>query len=719
MIDKQAKWVAPGRDCESPILTGTIDASSGIKKATLSICGLGFFECRINGEPVSDDLLVPAWSDYEPRPGRRLLYPIHDTFRHRIYYMEYDITQHLGDGENAIEIWLGNGWYNQHERNAEGDLWYGAPKLAYTVAIEQADGGVRLQSSDERFTWRRSPIVFNNVYLGEKWDDRVAYTAEEQPVKIVEAPASPLYKQTCPADREIKTISPRLVCEKDGRRIYDAGVNLTGYAVCSGQGKVVIRYAEELGQDGNLDFTSTWDQQIQRDEYFAPYKRTLKPKFSIKGFRYFEITGDVQGVQVAMVHSDVEVTSSFTSSDKTLNWLYDAYIRTQLNNMHYGVVSDCPHRERLGYTGDGQLTCNAAMLLLNSRELYRKWIFDILDCQDQKSGHVQHTAPFYGGGGGPGGWGSAIVIVPYTYYRHYGEREILETAYPHMLKWFSYMQSRCTNGLVMREEPDGWCLGDWCAPGGVMLPEPFVNTYYYIKSMEQMLQISGIIGCDNRREDLLRQLEESKQALTAAYYDPEENRFAGSVQGADGFAADLGLADDALLEQLGREYAQKGAYDTGIFGTYVLTRTLFDHGFSDTAFGLLTSKAECSFSHMMEAGATTLWENWNGHESHDHPMFGAVTDCLFEYILGIQAAEPGYKRVLIQPRIPSGLSYVKGHVTTAVGKIQVEIRQEDALCLQITVPDVPASLAIHGREYPLKAGLNSFSLEAPPTPIGS
>ena len=225
MIDKSAKWVSADGDCEAPIITGTISAPTGRKQAVISICGLGFFECLINGEKISDDLLVPAWSDYEPRPGRRLLYPLNDTFSYRIYYLDYDITRFLHDGENTIEVWLGNGWYNQHERNAEGDLWYGPPKLAYTVAIEGADGSKQFQHSDERLTWRPGPIVFNNVYLGEKWDDRADRPKAAFPVKVVPAPSSPLYRQTCPPDREIRLVAPKLLGQKEDRRIYDAGAD--------------------------------------------------------------------------------------------------------------------------------------------------------------------------------------------------------------------------------------------------------------------------------------------------------------------------------------------------------------------------------------------------------------------------------------------------------------------------------------------------------------
>ena len=167
MIRKEAKWAAALPDCEAPIFYDTLQWSGDCKAAVISICGLGFFELNINGKKVSEDVLVPAWSDYEPRENRRLLYPLSDTFSHRIYYLDYDITSYLIEGENVLEIWLGNGWYNQHERNVEGDLWYSTPKLAYSVEITKEDGSRIWQDSGEQMTWQIGPIWFNNVYYGE------------------------------------------------------------------------------------------------------------------------------------------------------------------------------------------------------------------------------------------------------------------------------------------------------------------------------------------------------------------------------------------------------------------------------------------------------------------------------------------------------------------------------------------------------------------------
>lgn len=691
MIGNHAKWVRGGA-CESPIIFGKINCPNDLVSANISICGLGFFELFINGEKVGNDLLVPAWSDYEPRENRRLLYPLNDVRSHRTYYLDYDLSGFLKPGENEIAVWLGNGWYNQHERNIEGDLWYELPKLAYTVEMACENGETVCVHSDESLRWKESPIMFNNVYFGEKWDFSLEATAQEHPVEPADAPKnSRLMKQTCPPDREIQRIRPTVVKAEGSRTIYDAGVNISGYCALTGRGEIAVRYAENLTSENELDFESAGgEDQIQTDEYRTAEWRGLKPKFSVKAFRYFEIAGEAKDVEVVVVHSDVKVTSSFESSDETLNWLYGAYLRTQLNNMHHGVASDCPHRERLGYTGDGQITCNAAMLLTDSKELYRKWIGDVMDSQNVNNGHIQHTAPFYGGGGGPCGWGCAVVAMPYAFYRNYGETEILRACWPHMLSWIGYIDTRMENDLVVREEKDGWCLGDWCVPETfckpelVKVPAPLVNGYYLIRSLKQMIEIAGVIGCEQEIPALRARIERCTKALKENYY----HKLGEKPQGADVFLADLGIGDEEDFEAIRKRYEEAGHLDTGIFGTYVAIHWLFGRGYADTAVKLLTGKSEkVSFHKMMAAGATTLWEDWDGSMSHDHPMFGGVTDALFGELLGIRAVRPGYAEVNIEPQIPESLEWVRGSVVVPGGRISVDFDRNRSGKYIVTVPE--------------------------------
>lgn len=239
-----------------------------------------------------------------------------------------------------------------------------------------------------------------------------------------QAPDAEFCLQDFPADRIARTIKPTLIYEQANRRIYDCGENITGYPVLKTAAvtgnEIVVRYSEEYCEESaELDFASAGGvEHMQQDRCICGDREfVFHPLFTWHGFRYFEVIEQAEVQCVEVIHANVSVISTLESSNDTLNWLYDAYIRSRLGNLHCGVPSDCPHRERLGYTGDGQLTCATAMLCLDMRQIYIKWMRDIVDGQDSSSGHVQHTAPFAGGGGGPGGWGGcyfcgAMAVLP-------------------------------------------------------------------------------------------------------------------------------------------------------------------------------------------------------------------------------------------------------------------------------------------------------------------
>ncbi len=635
----------------------------------LTICGLGFFECTINGKPVSEDLHNPVWSDYQPRENRRILYPIHDTFTHRVYYRVYDVTSLLQEGENVIEVLLGNGWFNQRERNVEGDFWYGEPMLSFALSVQ----GTVVARSDELCQYRESHIVFNNLYLGETHDYRGTFDRWHA-CEVCAPPKGVLQEQTCPSDGVIRTIEPTLVWQNGEEALYDMRENITGHVTFLQEGEAgcetVLRFCENVSADGMPNFDSCQGNQIQTDRCIGGgYPVWFAPRFTWHGFRYVHIKGPAAKVQGVVVHSRVAVTSAFHSSDPTLNWLYETYLRTQLDNMHCGVPMDCPHRERLGYTGDGQVCCDSALLLLNSATFYEKWMRDIADCQDP-NGHVQHTAPFYGGGGGPGGWGGAIVVVPYIYYRHTLDLSVLQRYFPNMKRWVEYMEHHCEKGLVTHEEPDGWCLGEWCTPDAVKIDPAFVNTYFLVRNLQRMSEIAGLLGEDPTLWQT--KVQTHKQALHHAYYNQEENTY--GVQGVDAFALDIGLGNDAMLERLAKHYDQTVQFDTGIFGTDILLDLLFCRSRGKTALALLTSHKEHTFGHMMDAGATTLWERWQGVNSHNHPMFGACTRQLFYGVLGIRPFE---EMMTVIPSSDSMPERAEGSLVTRTGRIFVSYQKEE------------------------------------------
>ena len=660
-----AGWLAPDIPCASPVISRTFRAVPS-EQAVLYVTGLGYFEARLNGQKLGRDLLSPNPTDYEPRSFDKITYPCRDRFTHRIYYKAFDLTGLLREGENLLEIQLGGGWFVQTERVAEGEMSYGdRVKCIYSIAFPD-----RTLLSDGGETWRSSEIVYSNLFVGEVIDPTVRN--EPRRVAVLPDPDALLCPELGAPDRQIRTIRP---VKRGG--IYDAGENVSGYVRIQTRpgyvGKVTLRFSEEL-KDGALDFASTGAghvcasgrPQIMTDTFLCDgTARVFEPKFVWHCFRYFDVEGEIADAQVVVVHSDVPVTAGFESDSEGCNFLFDAYIRTELDSMHGSFPSDCPHRERLGYTGDGQITAPTAMLTLDSRAFFRKWIRDILDCQDPDTGHVQHTAPFMGGGGGPGGWGSAVIIVPYHYWKAFGDTDVLKEAYPAMIKWIGYLTAHSEHSLVVREEEGGWCLGDWCTLDPCALPEPLVNSYYLVKTLGMLREICAALGEEFAYDALESDtLEAIKQTYFTGDYDKRQGRLV--------YGASLGLVS---ADECADYYDRLGHFDTGFLATDILCELLFQSGHADVFGRLVERDVPGSYLYMKRNGATTIWEDWRGEGSHCHPMFGAPARQLFCGILGIRALAPGFAQYEIRPQLPATMNWAKGFVTTPRGRLTVEVRR--------------------------------------------
>ncbi len=676
-----AKWIDCPNGDKAPIFIRKFD---GVKneKAEITICGLGWFDMHINGRRVGDDLLVPCASNYSERDMSGWNYPLFDKMGFRTYCLKYEITDYINEGENTLEIMLGTGYYHQNMRDAEGNVDYGTPKLCYII---RRDGGDII--SDKSALCHPGYFRKCNLYFGEFQDfTAVPDVSDFAPSREIETPATVFEYQTAPADKVIETITDiKLICERDGAKLYDCGKNTVGRAVleCDKAGEYFkVDYAEEIGGGKRFGIHFSDDGRYS-DEYISDGKQAeYKTRFGWQGFRYIKVTGDARPVRIDVIHTDCKVTSTFDSDNENLNWLYNTFVYTQLCNMHSGVPSDCPHRERLGYTGDGQLCAESVMLMLDSKEFYRKWLSDIADCQCRESGHVQHTAPAMGGGGGPCGWGGAIVEVPYRYWKIYADKSVLEEFYPKMLAFFDYLDSRSENHLVCREEEGGWCLGDWLPPTPIQLPETYVNSCLYIRFLKQAKEIAVILGREDDIPAFDERIKNIGNAVNAAYFSFQQRAFCGDINGASCLALDVGLGDERVKNKVIEKYRALGQYDTGIIATDVLTRYLFETGEGQLAFDLLTNENPVSFAHMKKSGATTLWENWNGESSRNHPMFGAVTKLIFTELLGIKQKKEssGFESVLISPCIVEGLGRASGSIETVRGKISVSyIKTDDGI----------------------------------------
>lgn len=685
-------WIGTNKEYSSPIIKKEFFVNN-IKEAKIYITGLGYFDAGINGKKITKEIFLPIVSDYEPRDLSKFIYPVNDIVTNRIYYHSFDITNLLHNGSNILTVQLGNGYYRQTERICEGEINYSEIlKTIFKIVVETDTETIEI-NSDGTETQTDSFIRYNNLFYGEIIDYTVELK-EDIPVTVLPDSESEISESIGISDKVIRTIKPLPIFSENKRVVYDLKENISGLVsvkTSAEKGSIItLSFSEEINPDFSLNYRSTGENcinangkpQIMQDTYINDgTTRTIKPKFVWHAFRYFEITGDFDEVNVEVIHSDVSISSVFSSDFEGMNFLFDSFTRTQLNNMHGSFPMDCPHRERLGYTGDGQICSTAAMMMLDCKSFYKKWIQDILDCQDKINGHIQHTAPFMGGGGGTGGWGSAIINVPYAYYKQFGEKEMLEKCYEPMRRWISYLETRCEDFLVVREENGGWCLGDWCTLEKTVIPPIFVNSCCFIKNLLILEDIAKILNFKNHiplYKSLRRQI---KNSILIKFYNPENKHFCDGVQGADAFAVWCGIAGDDTALLVAEKYDKAGYFDTGFIGTDILLQVLFDYSHSDVAIKLLESEKVGSFLYMKRHDATTLWETWKYcttekyPSSLNHPMFGGCSRHIFTGVLGIKQPKEtaGYTNVIFNPACIPENKKITGSISTPKGKIVVEL----------------------------------------------
>lgn len=690
--DWHAQWVGAGvEEADSAIATGPcpwfrqeFSLAGRPVAARAYVCGLGFFELYLNGRKVGQDVLVPAQTDYDRRRVRRVLYPFDDQTEKRVCYFTYDITEYLQAGTNVVGVVLGDGWYNQRDRMEEGWLWYGSPRVI--AQLMDADGTMLAATNGEWRVTTAGPILHSSLFVGEQYDARLEMVGWSSPgyddrawtkAAVVRAPYGALRAQVAPADRVTEVIDGlKAEAVANGFR-FDVGRNVAGWARIRVSGprgrKVSLRFLEDSGRDYG-----------QRDSYVLKGEgvEAWAPRFTWHGFRTVEVSGVEEAPRLAVeeVHSTVERVGRFECSNALFNEVHEAFVRTQLANMHGGVTSDCPHRERLGYTGDGQVAAQAAIYALDMARFYSKWTDDIADARNHKTGFVPHTAPFEGGGGGPP-WGSAMVLMPWYLYLYYGDRRALERNFAAMRGWVEYLGSRTdAAGVVVREEPGGWFLGDWCPPEKISIPPEFVSTCYYAHCADLVGRAARALGRRVEAAAMEEVLAKTRAALHGRFYDNGRGQYVDGRQGANFFALAFGLVP---REEAGRVFARaveiverdnRGHFDTGFVGTPLVLDVLTERGRADLAYRLMDQRDFPGFGHMLASGATTLWENWNGGGSRMHPMFGGACRWFWQGLAGIRPDEknPGFAVIRVEPLAVDGLHWVRTEYRTPRGVVGVE-----------------------------------------------
>ncbi len=703
----------------APLLRKEFQVDRQVKKAMAYVTGLGYFELYLNGKKVGNDVLVPNQTNYGKRPG--LIdqnIPLPDDFReYKVMYLAYDVTNQLNQGFNAVGGILGNGFYNPAKYWAQG---YGTPRFLMQIHITYDDGTEKVVVSDQSWKTAKSPILMDMVYYGEHYDARL-----EQPgwctagfddsawknAAIRKAPFGKLAAHTAHTDKVVEQLQPiRIEKMYNGNYMVDFGQEVSGWVKLNNvEGpaghKITIKYLSNtfsgdnsyvFSGEGKENYSARFNWFIFRQVEIENWPGVLAPE---------QITAEV-------VNTFVEKSADFETSNPMFNELNRAWQRTQTDNMHGGIASDCPHRERSPYTGDGQVSCVTVMHNFDTKNFYHKWIQDIIGAQEVKTGYVPNGAPWQPGCGGGVAWGAAINIMPWEFYKHFGSQDILEDAYPAMKEYIRYMQQWVNDKGIMHQQRVGkdgkvlkWFnLGEWVTPGQLP-PDELVHTFYFWRCADLTAKSAKMLGKNDEAEKFAALAEKTKQAFMTHFWQEEKGTYGDA--GANIFALKMGVPDDKynrVISALKANIkANAGHLDTGIFGTQFFFETLSDNGLHELAYEAINKTDEPSYGRWLELGATTTWEQWSTDGSHNHPMFGGGLSWFYRKLAGMNADEnePGYRHIIFRPQPVDQLSFVKYYNNTSYGKAGIDWQNENGnFSMNVTIP-----VGCHATVYiPAKSG---------------
>ena len=728
--DWAALWIEEGRpaperdedfykDDPAPLFRKSFLLPRRATRARLYVTGLGYYEAFLNGRRIGNHVLDPGWTNY----------------RKRVYYSTYDVTELLRIGENALGVMAGNGWFNPlplkmwGNRNLREALPVGRPRVIARLEAELEDGTRVAVTTDPTWKVRGGPVLRNNVYLGEVYDARREIPGWDRPGLDDSAwgnavpsasPVGPLQAQPQPPIRITARFKPVGITEPKPRVfIYDLGRNFTGWAslrlrVPAGT-PVKIRFGELLHKDGGLNPLTSICGQIkglrktgepiggpgapdfaeQSDLYIAKGggEETYVPRFTFHGFRYAEVTGlpgrprldDLEGLRL---NSDVVEIGSFSCSNGLLNRIQEMTKATFLSNI-FSVQSDCPHREKFGYGGDLVATAEAFLMNFDMAGFYAKAASDWADAA-RPGGMLTDTAPFVGIQYCGLAWAMAHPLLQSQLFRFCGDRRLVEEQYETSRRWLELV-IRETPGFIIREG-----LSDHESLEPTSVPDLVTPLYYQTAGI-----VSSLARLLGRNDEALRYAGLA-EAVRAAYLErvlsPASDKYESLTQAGLAAALELGLlppgereaAEQALVRKV--QATQGPHVTTGIFGTKFVLNALSRAGRADLAFELVSRREFPGWGYMLERGATTLWEHWDFSDntySHNHPMFGSVSEWFFSWLAGIQPASDavGFDRIVIRPQPVGDLTWAKGGIFTARGEVRSEWRIEKGrFLLDVAIP---------------------------------
>jgi alpha-L-rhamnosidase len=668
------------------LLRRNFNVAKTVRSARIYSTALGTYQLYLNGQRVGNDILAPGWTDY----------------RKRIVYQVYDVTSQVRPGGNAIGAILGGGWY------ADGLGWlqtrynFGPPpvRLLVQLEVEYTDGTHDSVVSDESWKATQSPILASEIYNGENYDARLEQNGWDQPsfsdarwsaVVAAAEPPAPLVAQDFQPIRVNETLKPRMVTNpKPGVYVFDLGQNMVGWAKLHVAGKpgtkVQIRFGEVLKPNGEI-YTENLRTAEATDSYILRGKGTesYEPHFTFHGFRYVELTGypgtpTRDAIEGIVFYTGAPFTIQFKTANETVNQLWSNILWGQRGNF-LSVPTDCPQRdERLGWMGDAEVFWRTASFNANLAAFSHKFTTDIRDAQSS-TGAFTDVSPRVGPtGDSVAGWADAGVIIPWSAYLQFRDTRILEENWAAMEKWMEHIAGANPNYLWLKERGNDY--GDWLAIGS-KTSKDLIATAYWAYDASLMMRVAQVLDHPADEQKYREVFEKVRAAFNQEYVKPDGTVGTGS-QTSYVLALHMNLlsqpmraiASEKLVEDI---KAHDWHLTTGFLGTPYLMIELSNSGHSDVAYRLLLQNTYPSWGYMIEHGATTMWERWNGDQmmgdpsmnSYNHYAYGAVAEWLYRYAAGIDGSteDPGFHRIVLHPQFDASLGETKATYDSSYGPI--------------------------------------------------
>jgi alpha-L-rhamnosidase len=690
---KTLKWAEAQT---SPFYRQSFNIDDMPERATIYVAPLGYFELYINGQKVGDEVLAPAVSNFSKRS----------------YYRTYDVTNYLKKGVNSLGIWMGTGWYSpglpgvKHDSpavRAQLELsGNGKQQLIVTDTSWQTKPSERKLLGEWRWgTFGGEQVDARNI--DKEWCDMKKSTSGWTSVVEVKPADVPCSAQTCTGNQTLAAISPISVEKLDEDTVLvDFGTNLTGLMNMTFRGlkfgqKVTMYYADLDGRPKDVRWRAAHTRKNfavygQYDEFISAGWAVEKFEnvFNYHAFRYVLIEGlgylpEKSDMAAVPVETQVAEVGTFSCSNELYNRIHKMVRWTYRCLNLAGQTVDCPHRERVGY-GDGQTIMDTGLFNFDAASMYAKWSRNWWD-EQTTDGFVPFVAPCpHGTGGGPA-WGAMCIMVPWKTYLFSNDRRLLEEGYPYMKKYLGYLNAHCKDNVLQDIFPgEKWPnLGDWVPPRRAMdtknWPEDasrrLFNNCYRVHLLQIMQKVAGLLGKDDDVKAFEQQMRVAQGKIHQAFFDPENNTYANGEQPYLIFPLKTGVTPDELKNAVFDKYLEtllvtdKGHLNTGMIGTQIMTDYLLEINRNDLIDTFVNKKTYPGWGYMVEQGATTAWEQWNGYYSQIHSCFPYIGGWFYRGLAGIRwdPDAPGFKNVILRPEPVKSVDWVKCSYDSPYGKI--------------------------------------------------